>query len=140
MQTYNAILVAIDIYSDYEQVIQRAVQVAGSTVKLNLLYVVYPQTSIEPYGLFLETDYSDEICQQAKRKLTSIADHHNIPHTHTHVVVGAAAEEIHEAAERLNADLIVIGTHGRSGMRLLLGSTANAVLHGVKTDVLAVKV
>jgi universal stress protein A len=43
-------------------------------------------------------------------------------------------------AEKINADLIVVGTHGQSGLRLLLGSTANAVLHGVKTDVLAVKV
>ena len=140
MQPYNAILAAVDIFSDYEQVIHRAVQLAGNNVKINLLYVVYPQTSIEPYGLFLESDYSDEICKQAKTKLEGIAHRHNIPVSHTHVVVGAAAEEIHEAAAKLGADLIVIGTHGRSGMRLLLGSTANAVLHGVKVDVLTVKV
>ena len=43
-------------------------------------------------------------------------------------------------ADKISADLIVIGTHGQSGLKLLLGSTANAVLHGVKVDVLAVKV
>ena len=132
MAAYESILVAIDIYSDYEAVVHRAMQLAGNNVKLNLLYVVYPQTSIEPYGLFLESDFSDEICQQAKDKLEGIS--------HTHVVVGGAADEIHEAAKKLGSDLIVIGTHGRSGMRLLLGSTANAVLHGVQVDVLAVKV
>ena len=140
MAAYESILVAIDIYSDYEPVVHRAMQLAGNNVKLNLLYVVYPQTSIEPYGLFLESDFSDEICQQAKDKLEGIAHRHNIPVSHTHVVVGGAADEIHEAAKKLGSDLIVIGTHGRSGMRLLLGSTANAVLHGVQVDVLAVKV
>ena len=38
------------------------------------------------------------------------------------------------------ADLIVIGTHGRHGLGLLLGSTASGVIHGVQCDVLAVRV
>lgn len=140
MSAYNSILVAIDIYSDYDAVVKRAIDIAGNTVKLNLLYVVYPQTSIEPYGLFLEGDYSEEISKQARARLEGIAHRHNIPKSHTHIAVGAAAEEIHEAANTLSSDLIVIGTHGKSGVQLLLGSTANAVLHGVKVDVLSVKV
>jgi universal stress protein A len=39
----------------------------------------------------------------------------------------------------VHADLIVIGSHGRHGMGLLLGSTANAVLHGSPCNVLAVR-
>ena len=38
------------------------------------------------------------------------------------------------------ADVIVVGSHGRHGIALLLGSTANGVLHGATTDVLAVRV
>jgi universal stress protein A len=53
---------------------------------------------------------------------------------------GDAGDEIKQIANENNADLIVIGTHGRSGIKLLLGSTANAVLHGVHQDVLAVRV
>jgi universal stress protein A len=37
-------------------------------------------------------------------------------------------------------DLIVMGTHGQSGLKLLLGSTANSVLHGAGCDILAVRV
>ncbi len=40
----------------------------------------------------------------------------------------------------IDFDLIIIGTHGQHGIALLLGSTANAVLHGVSCDVLAVRV
>jgi len=43
-------------------------------------------------------------------------------------------------AEKINADLIVLGTHGRHGLGLMLGSTANAVLHGAPCNVLTVMV
>ena len=43
-------------------------------------------------------------------------------------------------AEELGTDLIVVGSHGRHGLALLMGSTANGVLHGANCDVLAVRV
>jgi universal stress protein A len=43
-------------------------------------------------------------------------------------------------ATDIHADLIVVGSHGRHGLALLMGSTANGVLHGAKRDVLAVRV
>lgn len=53
---------------------------------------------------------------------------------------GEPAEEILSFAERENFDLIVIGSHGRTGLsRLLLGSVAEAVVRGAKCPVLTVK-
>ncbi len=49
-------------------------------------------------------------------------------------------EGILGAAREHGADLIVVGSHGRHGLALLLGSTANAVLHGAPCDVLAVRI
>jgi len=44
-------------------------------------------------------------------------------------------------AEIAGADLIIIGSHARTGVkRLMLGSTANAVLHGAPCDVLVVRI
>ncbi|WP_421134631.1 universal stress protein [Alteromonas sp. A079] len=140
MQNYNTVLVPVDVYSDYTQVVERAIAVSGNSHKVHLLYVAYPQTTMEPYGFFLERDFSDDVKDSAMRTLKDIAATHDIPYSHINVEIGSPADEIHHMAEKLNADLIVIGTHGQSGLRLLLGSTANAVLHGVKTDVLAVKV
>ena len=57
-----------------------------------------------------------------------------------HLVVGRPESEIHHVAEEIGADLIVVGSHGRHGLALLMGSTANGVLHGSKCDVLAVRV
>jgi universal stress protein A len=56
------------------------------------------------------------------------------------VVQGNTRREILRVAEENGVDLIVLGSHGRQGIQLLLGSTANAVLHGAPCDVLAVRV
>ena len=141
MSGYNCVLVAIDVFSnEHEAVVEKALAVAGAPAKLNLIYVAYPQTNFEPYGLFLERDFSEEVREQAQKKLERIADGHGVPRTHVKVAIGSAAEEIHLVAKKLNADLIVLGTHGQSGVQLLLGSTASSVLHGIECDLLAVKV
>jgi universal stress protein A len=46
----------------------------------------------------------------------------------------------HDLAKAINADLIVAGTHGKQGLDLLEGSTANALLHGAPCDSLSVRV
>jgi universal stress protein A len=57
-----------------------------------------------------------------------------------HLRRGLAPEEILEAAAETSADLIVIGTHGRTGLkRLLLGSVAESVLRGAPCPVISVK-
>jgi universal stress protein A len=56
------------------------------------------------------------------------------------VLAGAAATEVRSKAEDIHADLIVIGSHGTAGWKLLLGSTANKVLHGASCDIMTVRV
>ena len=58
----------------------------------------------------------------------------------THILAGNPAKEIAEFASEKNADLIVVGTHGRKGLpRVLLGSTAEALLREAPCQVLVVK-
>jgi nucleotide-binding universal stress UspA family protein len=62
------------------------------------------------------------------------------PPVELHVVDGPAAHAIVDAATTLNADVIVIATHGRSGLRrALLGSVADHVLHHAACPVLLVR-
>ena len=76
----------------------------------------------------------------AAERLGNIASKFNIPEDHQLVLAGAAAAEVRNKAEELESDLIVIGSHGRSGWKLLLGSTANKVLHGATCDIMTVRV
>jgi universal stress protein A len=62
-----------------------------------------------------------------------------VPFEHK-LLVGDPASAIVEAAEQENADLIVLGTHGRTGLtRLLMGSVAESVVRNAKCPVLTVK-
>ena len=54
--------------------------------------------------------------------------------------IGDAAEEIKKAADEINADLIAMSTHGRSGLsRWVLGSVADRVLRGENKPILLVR-
>ncbi len=60
--------------------------------------------------------------------------------TKVKVSVGDAAEEIIKAADAINADIIAMSSHGRSGFsRWAFGSVADKVLRGGKRPVLVVK-
>jgi nucleotide-binding universal stress UspA family protein len=53
---------------------------------------------------------------------------------------GDAAQEILRTADEVGGDLIVMATHGRTGLgRVLMGSVAEAVLRGARCPVLTVK-
>lgn len=141
MSNYKKILVAIDFDAEYENIIEKALEVAASPKNLSLVYITLSSYYIQPYLYGMPDNFIDdgERVKSATKKLEEIAIKFGIPKKHVHVKCGDAADEIKHIASEIHAELIVMGTHGRSGIKLLLGSTANAVLHGVKQDVLAVR-
>ena len=71
---------------------------------------------------------------QAEWRATGVA-------VRTRVAMGAAPEMIVQAAAQCDADLIVMSTHGRSGLnRFLYGSVAEAVLRGARLPLLLIPV
>ena len=142
MSDYAKILVAVDLSEDSAWILQRARAVASNgATQLHVIHVIEPLSFA--YGGDIPMDFSgiqDEIYQQATLQLKHFADNNGIDDAHRHIVMGRPEVEIHVQAEELQADLIVVGSHGRHGLALLMGSTANGVLHGAKRDVLAVRV
>ncbi len=142
MSDYSIVLVAIDLSEESARIIQRARSIAkdgGAT--LHLVHVIEPLSFA--YGGDIPMDFSgiqEEIHQQAAQQLARFGETYEVPADHQHIVLGRPEVEIHAKAEETGADLIVVGSHGRHGLSLLLGSTANGVLHGSSCDVLAVRV
>lgn len=139
MKIYNKVLIALDVFAEYEKVLETGLQ-STELNNVELIYVVPPAVYFEPYVGAIEPDLIGEAQKQATAKLNDIAKANDVPQERVHLPIGAPADEIHAIAEKIGADLIVIGTHGQSGLQLLLGSTANSVLHGAKNDVLCVRV
>jgi nucleotide-binding universal stress UspA family protein len=83
-----------------------------------------------------------EMIESGKRNLTQLIAAEHLEHLHpqTQVRVGSPVAEIVEAAKDLQADLLCIGTHGRTGLaHLLLGSQAERILREAPCPVLTVK-
>lgn len=142
MSGYNHILVGVDLSEESQQVLNRASALASASgAKLSMVHIVEPLTFA--YGGDIPVDLSEiqeQLHQQATEQLQELAQPTGIDSANQHVLVGQPVSEIHDLAENLDADLVVVGSHGRKGLALLLGSTANGVLHGAKCDVLAVRV
>jgi len=146
MSGYKRIAVAIDLSSESSAIVKRAVDVAAPESVIHLLYVQEPMDSVYmgvvPYGpVFVGMDEVEEnLRSELKEKLDDIGEKFNVPEAARHFLNGTPAREIHRFAEENDMELIVLGTHGQKGVQLLLGATANSVLHGSSCDVLAVRV
>lgn len=144
MSSYQTILLATDFSNEGDRVAQKAFALANANADNTALHIIHV---IEPlnfaYGGDIPMDFSsiqNDIQSQAKNQMAEFAVKYAVPRENQHIIIGRAENEIHSLVEQLNADLVVVGSHGRRGIALLLGSTANGVLHGATCDVLAVRV
>ena len=139
---YQNILVAVDLGATTETVIERAAELARDHhAQLHVLHVIEPLAIT--YGGDIPMDFSaiqEEILDQAKQQLNKLCENLGVAEANRHLVTGRPESEIPSQAKAINGDLIVVGTHARWGLALLLGSTTDGVMHGAECDVLAVKV
>jgi universal stress protein A len=139
---YKSILVAVDLSKDSQKVIDKALAAtSGDTAKIHLVHVVEPiaAASMDIYAVNI-SDLQQEAAVIAEQKSKQIAEQAGISPSHVHTILGAPASEIRSLASEIDAEAIVIGSHGHSGWKILLGSTAIKVLHGATCDVLTVHV
>lgn len=140
--SYKRVLVAVDLGETSDKVVTKASALtAANQSELHIVHVVEPLSIT--YGGDIPMDFSsiqDEIHQQAAEQLKKLAEKHGVAEDFQHIVVGRPETEIPEKAQALGADLICVGSHARWGLALLLGSTADGILHGAECDVLAVRV
>lgn len=147
MGAYRSILVAVDFGAGHEQVIERARALAQTEgARLDLIHVVeYLHMDLaNELVLPQDVELEEQLVAAAQGKLARLAaDNADATPGATvgqWVEMGSTKAEILRVAQEQNVDLIIIGSHGRHGLGRLLGSTANAVLHGAQCDVLAVRI
>ncbi len=142
MSTYRKILVAVDLSEEAEQVLQTAADIAeANQAELYILHVA--DNPVSPYSQFPE--YSapvspSQIKESIFAQLATTVENVGLSRELITIDFGRSIDSIVERSDENQCDLIVIGSHGRHGIQLLLGSTANGVLHHASCDVLAVRV
>lgn len=140
---YKNILVAIDLSEDSRLVLQKAQAIAARNQQAKLSVV----HTLEPLGFAYGgdipmdlTSIQQQLNDHAHERLAKLLEGIDIPAENRHVLVGMPDTESHRLAIEMGADLIVVGSHGRHGFQLLLGSVSRGVLQDAPCDVLAVRV
>ena len=140
---YNNILVAIDLSEDSRLVLQRAKEIAArnQNAKLSVVHTLEPLGFAYGGDIPMDlTSIQEQLDEHAQTRMHELLQEFDIPEEQRHILVGMPDSEAHRLAEENDVDLIVVGSHGRHGLQLLLGSVSSGVLHGAPCDVLAVRV
>ncbi len=144
MSHYKHILLAADFSDQGQKVANKAKELARSNqAQLSVIHVVDNlPISDASYGPIIpfDGDLTEQLMEAAKKRLAKIAGELGVSENKQWLEVGSPKLEIVRVAEENAVDLIVVGSHGRHGFALLLGSTANGVLHHAQCDVLAVRI
>jgi universal stress protein A len=143
MSHYKKVLVAIDGSDESDTIVKKAVEIAAANkAVLSAVLVFEPLLGSYSFELnmadfeTLQKQHNAMVAGAARKSLAK----HGIAAGSVHFLSGKAATEIKKLVAESSTDLLVIGSHGHSPIRAILGSTANAVLHGIGCDVLTVRV
>lgn len=114
---------------------------AWPSAELKVVYVTKPLTySYDEMVPVLDTDWEDQLSDEIEKavrdeQFKAVANRLEFFHE-----VGHPASVICEIAEKVQADLIVVGSHGRGAIdRFVLGSVSHGVLNRARIPVLVVK-
>ncbi len=138
------VLVAIDFSTGSLQALAQALQIAEKfKARLLLLHVVHDPA--EAPGFYAAKKAGKKVLRNMEQTAQQMMDEFVAAHLckyksfDTAVVPGLPAEQIVRLGKKEKADLIVMGTHGRSGLkRLILGSVADRVIRTASCPVLTV--
>lgn len=146
---YHKILIAVDASEDADQVLEAATNLDHKGDDRFHVVTVIPPMMDGVSGMGgasfaaswplqdMEAAINKEIADGVRERMARFG----IPPERLSVLYGRPSTEIQALAEKLQTDLVVIGSHGRRGLaRVMLGSTANGVLHGASCDVLTVRI
>lgn len=136
---YQNILVALAAHESDAHLIECA-QSVSTAAAITLLHVC--EQSVSPWSQGSTGGVHDP--DMATREtvfplIKALAGQFGIAATQIHIESGSPADHIDNYAKRLQADLIVTGSHAKGGWRVHLGSVASAVIHGAPCDVLTVR-
>jgi nucleotide-binding universal stress UspA family protein len=132
---YTDILIATDGSEYSKMAVNSGIKFAKSSgAKVHAIYVINARWEREVYN------YLSKKGEQATNEVKQLGDEHNVE-VKTQLLEGDPAEQIIDYAENNDIDLIVMGTHGESGIsRFLMGSVAQKVARKSSTEVLISKI
>ncbi|RDI42065.1 universal stress protein [Aquicella lusitana] len=142
---FKRILVTMDDSKTAKLALKKAIELAREQkAKLRIVHVVnYTTHAVGGEGINIDAlrESMQKSAEHLLKKSAELAEKKKVKTEKKLIefsaVIGTVSDEIIEDAKKWRASLIVIGTHGRRGMkRLILGSTAEEVLRKTTIPIL----
>jgi nucleotide-binding universal stress UspA family protein len=134
------VVVPFDFSEHSELALKRALSLVEKPEQLHVLHVLPFLIPTEPGVVWATIDDAHRI-QHALETLKEAVDKLSVTGAELEVRLGDPGQVACDRAEELGAELIVVGSHGRTGLtRMLLGSVAERVVRLAHCQVLVVKV
>lgn len=142
MALYQKIILAVDLHPECDLTLIEKAKNFAQLFNAELI-VAHAVEKIYSYGISQAypgvINIEDELLAAAKKELAQLCASSGIAQSKQVVSAGSPKLVLFTLAEEEKADLIIVGSHGRHGLELLLGSTANSILHSACCDVLAIR-
>jgi len=137
---YDTIIHPTDGSACADQALEHAIELATTyDASLHLVYVVREPVAAPSPSLGTIIAELEETGQEILDSRRTTAEDAGVESVTTHVLDGSIEAELEALIAETGADLVVMGTHGRSGLnRYLVGSVAERVLRTSSVPVLAV--
>jgi universal stress protein E len=108
--------------------------------ELHACFAIEVSEVVKDLDLFDLRKYSNRMAELAQPRIDAIRERYDIPKSRFHTPTGKTGAAVNAVADRIKAELLVLGTTARRGVEgFVLGNTAERVLAKAHTDILAVK-
>jgi nucleotide-binding universal stress UspA family protein len=140
----DRVLIATDLSQSAEAVLRSGLILAKRLAAETLVLHVFDEREYQEQHLAMPRLSIDEYAGNLAMRLRHLIASLELPHEHAQVEVlpgggAAVADQILAAAHRMKVGLVVVGTHGRTGLpRVVMGSVAEAVVRHSDIPVLVV--
>ena len=133
------VIVPFDFSDSSKEALRAALEIVDTNENIKVIHVMPNLTTTETMIVLSEMNES-LIAENVKKKFAEACKEEGFPELNFHAVFGDAGSEITSYAKESDAGLIVISSHGRTGLdRILLGSVAERVVRLAPCPVLVLR-
>ena len=140
-KTYKHILYPTDL-GIHEKVVRNRVKLLQGLLncKLSMVHVIESMpVFMDMTGYLNIAEITDRMQQEASGLLKKIGADIGVSESEQHIIVGSPKNDVVSFADKIKADLIIIGGHNRHLIDNLIGSTTDAVVRAAHCDVMIVR-
>lgn len=137
---YKKVLVAIDLSKQSDIPMCKAIKLANYyNATLDVIHVI--SMAIPYYSYSFSSEIQDAVYADTKQYFVKFCEKYNIPKERQHLLIGSPKLQILELVEKIQCDLLIVGSHGDQHLLpATFGSTASSLISKAKCDVLTVTI